>query len=387
MHNQIAVVALAAAALAACSPDHGGMGPRGAAAQAVKLEAGATSAVATDDAPGAVYTLMNLTATAGGGGNAVAMFTRAADGTLTAAGTVATGGTGTGSGLGSQGALALSDDGRWLFAVNAGSNDFSILRVSPTGLALIKRIASGGTQPISLTVHGNLLYVLNAGGRGNISGFALDNDGGATAIPGATRSLSGAAVGPAEVAFSPDGRWLAVTEKTTNKIDVYAVGSDGLATGPTPQASAGTTPFGFAFGLRNELLVSEAAGTASSYVLGANGILTVTSGAVATHQGAPCWLVVTNNGRFAYTANARSGTISGFAVGTDGSLTLLDAGGNTADVGPGNIDLATSINGRYLYQLRGSGPIVALRVERDGHLTVLGRVGNMPGAVAGLVAR
>ncbi len=289
--------------------------------------------------------------------------------------------------MGSQGALALSDDGRWLFAVNAGSNDFSILRVSPTGLALIKRIASGGTQPISLTVHGNLLYVLNAGGRGNISGFALDNDGGATAIPGATRSLSGAAVGPAEVAFSPDGRWLAVTEKTTNKIDVYAVGSDGLATGPTPQASAGTTPFGFAFGLRNELLVSEAAGTASSYVLGANGILTVTSGAVATHQGAPCWLVVTNNGRFAYTANAHSGTISGFAVGTDGSLTLLDAGGSTANVGPGNIDLATSANGRYLYQLRGSGPIVALRVEPDGHLTVLGRVGNMPGSVAGLVAR
>lgn len=385
MHNQIAVVALAAAAFTACSPDHEGVGPRGAAAQAAQLEAGATSAVTADDTPGAVYTLMNLKAAAGG--NAVAVFTRAGDGTLSAAGTVATGGSGTGSGLGSQGALAMSDDGRWLFAVNAGSNDFSILRVSPTGLALTQRIASGGTQPISLTVHGTLLYVLNAGGSGNISGFALDKEGGATAIPGATRSLSGAAVGPAEVAFSPDGRWLVVTEKTTNRIDVYAVGSDGLATGPMPQASAGTTPFGFAFGLRNGLFVSEAAGTASSYVLGANGSLTTTSGAVATYQGAPCWLVVTKDGRFAYTANAHSGTISGFTVGADGSLTLLDADGRTADVGPGNIDLAGSNNGRYLYQLRGSGPIVALRVEDDGHLTLLNRVGNMPGAVAGLVAR
>src|SRR5260370_1814983 len=104
MHKQIAVVALAAAALAACSPDHGGMGPRGAAAQAVKLEAGATSAVATDDAPGAVYTLMNLTATAGGGGNAGAIFTPARDGTLPPPGPAAHGGAAPGAALGRQGA-------------------------------------------------------------------------------------------------------------------------------------------------------------------------------------------------------------------------------------------------------------------------------------------
>jgi len=178
-----------------------------------------------------------------------------------------------------------------------------------------------------------------------------------------------------------------VTEKNTNSIDVYAVGPDGSATGPTTYASAGGTPFGFAFGLRDELLVSEAAGTASSYLLGSGGSLTVVSGAVSTQQGAPCWLVVTQNGRFAYTANAHSGTISGFAVGTDGALSLLDAGGATAVVGPGNIDLAVSANSRYLYQLRSSGPITALRVENDGHLTTLGVVGAMPGSVAGLAAQ
>ncbi len=376
MHRHIALAALAAG-VAACSQDRAITGP--AAATAARL---AASAAAADGAPGAVYTLMNLTS-----GNAVAIFARAADGTLTAAGTVATGGTGTGSGLGSQGAVVLSADGRWLFAVNAGSNDVSIFSVSPAGLALTSRIPSGGVQPVSSTVHGNLLYVLNGGGSGNIAGFALDANGGAAAIPGSRRALSGSAVGPAQVAFSRDGRSLVVTEKNTNSIDVYAVGPDGSATGPTTYASAGGTPFGFAFGLRDELLVSEAAGTASSYLLGSGGSLTVVSGAVSTQQGAPCWLVVTQNGRFAYTANAHSGTISGFAVGTDGALSLLDAGGATAVVGPGNIDLAVSANSRYLYQLRSSGPITALRVENDGHLTTLGVVGTMPGSVAGLVAQ
>ncbi len=376
MYRHIALAALAAG-VAACSQDRAITGP--AAATAARL---AASAAAADGAPGAVYTLMNLTS-----GNAVAIFARAADGTLTAAGTVATGGTGTGSGLGSQGAVVLSADGRWLFAVNAGSNDVSIFSVSPAGLALTSRIPSGGVQPVSSTVHGNLLYVLNGGGSGNIAGFALDANGGAAAIPGSRRALSGSAVGPAQVAFSRDGRSLVVTEKNTNSIDVYAVGPDGSATGPTTYASAGGTPFGFAFGLRDELLVSEAAGTASSYLLGSGGSLTVVSGAVSTQQGAPCWLVVTQNGRFAYTANAHSGTISGFAVGTDGALSLLDAGGATAVVGPGNIDLAVSANSRYLYQLRSSGPITALRVENDGHLTTLGVVGAMPGSVAGLAAQ
>src|SRR5881409_500018 len=144
MYRHIALAALAAG-VAACSQDRAITGP--AAATAARL---AASAAAEDGAPGAVYTLMNLTS-----GNAVAVFARAADGTLSAAGTVATGGTGTGSGLGSQGALALSDD-------------ISVLRVSPTGLSLIGRYPSGGAKPISLTVHDELLYVLNGGGSGNV---------------------------------------------------------------------------------------------------------------------------------------------------------------------------------------------------------------------------
>jgi len=378
MNKQIALAALAAVALAACS-ENGGMtmGPRSAASLAARL---AADAAADGSGPGAVYALTNQTL-----GNAVAVFSRAADGTLVAAGSVVTGGTGTGSGLGSQGALALSDDGRWLFAVNAGSDEVSAFRVGPAGLSRTSLIGSGGARPISLTVHENLLYVLNAGGDGNISGFSVAPDGALAPIPSSSRPLSGAGVGPAQVAFSSDGRWLVVTEKTTNRLDVYAVGPDGVTSGPTSYASAGGTPFGFAFGHRDELFVSEATGSASSYVLGASGGLVAVSGAIPTLQGAPCWLVVTTDGRFAYTANAQGASISGFAVGTDGSIGLIDADGLTASVNRGNTDLAVSVNSRYLYQLDGSA-IFGFRVQSDGHLAPVGTVAGLPAGTVGLAA-
>ena len=143
-------------ALAACSQHNSVTGIAADRAADVGISAAAVAA----DAPAAVFALTNQTV-----GNAVAMYARAADGSLMWAGSVATGGTGAGTGLGSQGALALSDDGRWLFAVNAGSNDVSAFRVSPRGLTLTSRVASGGVRPISLTVHGDLAYVLNAGGK------------------------------------------------------------------------------------------------------------------------------------------------------------------------------------------------------------------------------
>src|SRR5207249_11143886 len=275
----------AAAALAACDQNRSVTNP----GASFETSLAAQRVDAVPDGQRAVYTLTNQVA-----GNAVAVFTRAADGTLSAAGTIATGGTGTGGSLGSQGAVALSDDGRRLFAVNAGSNDVSVFDVGPTGLSPASRTATGGTLPISLTAHGNLLYVLNAGGDGNISGFSVGTTGGLKPIAGSTQPLSGTNVGPAQVSFSPDGRSLIVTEKNTNLIDVYSAGRNGVASGPTSVTSAGATPFGFAFGRHNELFVSEAAGSASSYVLGRSGSLTVASGVVLTHQGAPCWLVATN---------------------------------------------------------------------------------------------
>ena len=376
MHRLVALGALVA--LVGCSQDHNVTGL--AADRAAGLNASA--AALTADAPGAVYALTNQASS-----NAVAIFDRGADGSLSWSSNVATGGTGAGSGLGSQGALALSDDGRWLFAVNAGSNDVSAFQVTASGLSLTSRVSSGGARPISLTVHGGVLYVLNAGGDGNISGFRVGTDGALSPIPGSTRALSGTNVGPAQVAFSPDGQQLVVTEKTTNRLDVYTVDGDGVASAATSTASAGGTPFGFSFGHRDELFVSEAAGSASSYVIASDGSLTVASGAVLTHQGAPCWAVVTQNGKFGYTANAQGGSISGFAIANDGSISLIDADGRTAVVGGGNIDLALSGNSRYLYQLDGDRSISGFRIEADGHLTAVGNVAGLPASTVGLVAR
>src|SRR5256885_7801638 len=228
MTKHLAFLALATAALAACEQNRAVTNPT--ASLDRPLEAERVDAV--PDGQRAVYTLTNQVA-----GNAVAVFNRAADGTLTAAGTIATGGTGTGAGLGSQGAVALSDDGRRLFAVNAGSNDVSVFDIGPAGPSLASRTASGGTLPISLTVHGNVLYVLNAGGNGNISGFTIGSSGALTPIAGATLALSGSNVGPAEVQFSPDGNSLVVTEKNTNRLDLYALDANRLGSRPPTPGS------------------------------------------------------------------------------------------------------------------------------------------------------
>jgi VCBS repeat-containing protein len=350
----------------------------------------AAPASAADLRAGAVYTLTNSAA-----GNAVAVFARAADGSLTSAGLVPTGGIGTGASLGSQGALALSKNGQWLYAVNAGSNSISVLRVTNDGLVPVQTIPSGGQMPISLTVSGQLLYVLNAGGSGNITGFVIGSDGTLTPLAGSTRGFGGAATGPAQISFTPDGSMLVVTEKNANAIIYYTVGADGLPSGPNSRPSSGATPFGFDFAGRDVLVVSEAGGgpnggsAVSSYQIAPG--LPIVSPSVADHQGAACWVVATENGRFAYTANAASDSISGFSVGATGKLKLLDPSGVTASVGAGKhpTDMAVSAGSRYLYVLQGvaGGGIAGYAIGPDGSLSPVGVAGALPAGTIGLAAR
>jgi 6-phosphogluconolactonase (cycloisomerase 2 family) len=329
---------------------------------------------------GAVFTITNSAS-----GNGVAAFARNADGTLTYVGTAPTGGTGTGANLGSQGAVALGDDGRTLFVVNAGSNSISELAVKDTGLRLVATFPSNGIRPISLTVEDDLLYVLNAGSS-SITGFTVD-DGDVSPLAGSTQPLLGS--NPAQVAFSSHGRQLVVTEKGTQTIDTYSVDKRGRAQAGVSSPSAGATPFGFAFDGHGRLFVSEAAGSASSYTVDDTGAHVI-SGAVATHQAAPCWLVVTKNGRYAYTANAGAATISGFGIAHDGSVALLDPSGATASLGAGAhpLDEAVSENGRFLYVLvDGRHTIGGYRIGSDGSLTSLGEVGTLPAGAVGLASR
>jgi 6-phosphogluconolactonase len=327
-------------------------------------------------------------------GNEVVAFARAGDG-LAEIGRWETGGLGTGQGLGSQGALVLSENRRWLFAVNAGSDDISVFRLTPDGLTLADTAPSGGDRPISLTVHGNLLYVLNHGSD-TIAGFRIGRSGALTPIDGSTRPLSGSGVNAAQVAFSPDGSLLVVTERATNRIDTYTIGGDGRASGPNVHPSAGQTPFGFAFRKDGTLVVSEAFGGApdasatSSYHVSGAGVLNVVSGAVPTTETAACWAVVTGNGRYAYVTNTGSGTITGYRIAADGSLTLLDADGRTGVTGAGSspVDEALSRDSRYLYVLEaGTDAISAFKVHGDGSLSFVSEVGGLPGGTTGLAVR
>ncbi len=349
------------------------------------LFAGITSpaAAAQDNSNGAVYTLTNSP-----GGNEVLVYGRSADGSLAFQGSYATGGLGSGAGLGSQSAVILSKNNQWLYAVNAGSNQISAFAVNSDGLELVDVVDSGGVQPTSLTADKDLLYVLNAGGSGNISGFSIEQDGSLSPLAGSTQPVSnggvGAAPGLAQIAFSSDGSTLVVTEKTTSLIDTYQV-EDGLAGAPVTHASSGAVPFGFAFDSHGHAIVSEASGAVSSYQIDRSGF-SVISPSVVNTQVAACWIAISKNGKFAYTTNAGSGSISSYAIGADGTLTLLNPVAGSTGAGSTPVDMAFSINGRYLYTLgAGSHTITIFAMNADGSLASIGTI-SVPTGVVGLAA-
>ena len=170
---------------------------------------------------------------------------------------------------------------------------------------------------------------------------------------------------------------------------------DGLLGASFSYASSGQTPFGFAFGKRDQFFVSEAFGGAanasaiSSYQVTGDATLGVISPSVPTTETAACWVVVSGDGKYLYTTNAGSGTVSGYSIRHDGAIALLDANGVTGTTGPGVSDVALSDNGRYLYALRsGAAVIVSFRVEHHGGLTLLGSTTIPSGSGAnGILAR
>lgn len=351
------------------------------------------TALAQPHTPGAVYVASNAT-----DGNSVLVFSRSPWGKLAPAGSFPTGGTGTGTGLGNQGGLILSADAQWLFAVNAGSDEISAFEVRANGLRLADKVASGGKRPISLTLSRDILYVLNAGGgagaEDNITAFTVTRRGKLLPLPSSTRPLSAANTGPAQVSFNSKGDVLIVTEKNTNNIDVFMIDRNGYASGPDVQPSSGATPFGFAFGKRDQLFVSEAFGGAadasalSSYQVRPNDELRPISSSVPTTETAACWTVVTNDGRFAYVTNTGSATISGYSIRFGGGLKLLQSDGQSATTGAGPIDAALSTNDQFLFTLNsGSNTITGFHVGDEGNLTPVSMVPGLPAGANGLVAR
>lgn len=336
------------------------------------------------DLPARVFTSSN-----GVAGNELLVFARGGGGLLAPVARVATGGQGTGAGLGSQGAVALSGDGRFAFVVNAASHTVSTFTLRGPQVALASVVHSGGLSPISVTESDGLVYVLNAGGAGNVAGFR-NVSGELRPLHDGTRGLSmSTGTNPAQVGFGADGEVLVVTEKATNRITSYAVRRDGTLGQPQWAASAGATPFGFAFDRRDHLIVSEAPGSAaSSYrVDERSAAVTVISASVPNAQAAACWLAVTPNGRFAYTANAGTSNLSSYRIARSGRLELVNAVAGSNGANAGATDIAVSSDGRQLFALAPRAPhVVAYRVDHDGSLTNLGSIAVPVGSV-GLAAR
>jgi 6-phosphogluconolactonase (cycloisomerase 2 family) len=353
---------------------------------ALLVFAASASAGGGSNVVGAAYTISNAAS-----GNALVVYDRAADGSLAPAGSVPAGGLGTGGGLASQGAVTLADHGHTVLAVNPGSNSVAAFAVRHNGPELLNTAPSGGIRPVSVAAHKHLVYALNKNNAAlaTVSGFTLDKHG-LTSIPGSTRFLHTGATDAGQVRFSRDGKVLVVTGRSTNRIDTFLVGKDGLLSDPkTFDVAPGGTPFGFDFDKKGHLLVSLAgvggSSGAASYALAQDGSISTITPPIESGQRAACWLVASKDGRYAFVANAASSSVSTFAVSPAGELTFLRAA--TID-GMTALDLAQSHDGKYLYVLAaGSHGIVTFEVGNDGTLAHVNTQAGVPVAAAGIAAR
>ncbi len=328
-------------------------------------------------------------------GNQIIVYRRAANGALTRVDKVPTRGTGLGTDLDTQGGLRLSKHHRMLYAVNAGSDNISAFSVNGTRLKFLQKIYAGD-EPNSLTVHRRLLYVLDGSVAGNgIRGFRIRSNGTLRPLRHSFRLLSSPIAVPGTVQFSPDGSHLYVTHKTTNvvvppknAIDVFRVKKDGSTSAlPKREASFGLRPFSLAFRNNRQLLVVESFNAApalsavSSYRVSSQGALKVISGSVRNRQTDSCWIVVTKNNRYVYTANFGSGTISSYKLSRTGKLRLLDGKAAFLGIDSQPVDLDLAANSRFLYLLlRGTGGVAAFKVGDGGGLSRRGGVvtGGLP---------
>jgi 6-phosphogluconolactonase (cycloisomerase 2 family) len=324
-------------------------------------------------------------------GNAVVAYDRAADGTLTKAGQYATGGLGgvlDGSvvdHLASQGSLALDRNHHTLYAVNAGSDTVTVFGVAGDRLWRRAVVPSGGSFPVSIAIHDDLVYVLNARDGGSVQGFRRLG-GRLVPIPGSNRALGLDATAspefthtPGQVSFTPDGSQLLVTTKANgNDVDVFAVQRSGaLSASPTVNSLPGAVPFALTWDRFGRVVLTEAGtNSVATFRLDVQGVLhgIATS---ATGQAATCWIVGRGDQFFA--SNAGSADLSGYRVGFGGQLTSL----GTTSTDPGTVDATVTPDGRYLYvQAGAAGQVDGYRIGWSGALTPLGSV-TVPGAVGG----
>lgn len=347
-----------------------------------------------------VYTASNEST-----GNQVLAFDVNNQGRLTKIGQFDTRGTGTGAVIDNEGALATDAGDHWLFVTNSGDGTVTSFRMLENGLQFVNRIASGGFKPLSVTVFGTQVYVLNEGSGlssdpaqlrfDNISGFRFTGNGNLVPIAGSTRIINNTRpTAPAKVGFNKSGTVLLVTEKATDTLTTYVMQQDGTpALIPLKHTSFVPTPFGFAFGDRDYVYVTEAnrngPGATSSYrvdsVTGA-----VSSRIDSLNQGlAPCWTVLSNDQTIGYETNTSSGTISLYRINFDGTMDYFFGGTTDQPVatGAGVRDVVLTQDNKSLVTLNnGDSQIRSFWVDRNGAIKP-GKTLPLPASATGLIAR
>ena len=318
------------------------------------------------------------------GTNTIAGFSRQADGSLTPlpGSPFRAGGAGTGAAIGSQGALQETSNGRYLLAVDAGSNQISVLRIGPGGLlTLVARpVSSRGTQPVSIAVFRRLAYVANAGTASNFTGFTISSAGLLRPLAHSTFALP-AGSQPGDVLFNGNCTLLAGTLVGTSQIDTFTVRASGrLTPAPTsPLAAQATGPFGSEFRptSQRQLFVSNAhaganRGTVSAFRASATGDLTpIGSSPFPDLQTAPCWVEITHDGQYLFTVYTAVPSISRYAINRNGSLALLGSTVFNYPTGLAPQDARLSPDGRTLYVVGTGLRKVSGFAVRRGNLTEL----------------
>jgi 6-phosphogluconolactonase (cycloisomerase 2 family) len=318
-----------------------------------------TPAPTPQPTPGAVYFLSNPD-----GLNTVEAFSRnSTTGFVTYLGSFASGGNGTTAIQGSQ-AHAVVANGSFLYAVNSGNGSFSTFQLDADGRpTLLATTSSNGTRPVSIAIHGNLLFVLNQGipvgdggpVNGSLVGFSIGADAIPVAIPGVTTPFNSEDM-PSDVFFTGNGLRLAVMRSGNYSVSTFDVDISGtlsnqqtISVGSQPVGGAATSRLpwtGFA-------AVVDDPGPATVVSFQAQIALTIVSQVGANVDRDPCWATTSVNGQRLWTSNFQPKSLTLYRVGSDSSLVRE---GNyepaTGDAGPGSLDLDVSADGRFLYRLR-----------------------------------
>lgn len=382
-------------------------------------------------------------------GNTVMAFQKDATGAFAALGEYATGGLGTGDleipalekdpdhplangddPLISAYAIAATDDGGHVLAVNPGDATVALLRVeADKSLALVNTAAATDKFPVSIAAHGDMIVVASVGETntsGSIGAYRI-TEGRLAAVDGSRRDLGAR---PSTIGFSSDGAHVIVNELVTGKIHAFAAADGSLSDAPVSTADSPRAegrfqaiPVGFAvapgaggdvimmsearfltpeFGLRagdgsvtQSPLYSWQTSSLSTYRLGSDGALSLVTGdaltgpAVEGGEIANCWVALSPDGQTLWTANALSSSISAFAIGENGAATLVNH--QAFKIEPATLffgDITVSASGDELYQLIGNtGQILVLSVGPDGRLILRQILSGLPAIGAyGLLA-